>query len=204
VTLSAVYAKLNGIEGDERRVRAAYGGAPRVRCRGAGWPTARLCCPAIVSGSLMATTSLLPEHRLPCCAAKPALAGTGLSVILDPALMLATDMIPCEDGHAQERSSSPTSFRPSRRGPLDRGPQPSALCSFLSEIRERRLLRFGIMPTFPSLARDFCVLAVVAPERSLEQRARSFAEKAPRPRFVAYRRPPRQADAGRRHGDWGS
>src|ERR1700709_2551900 len=25
-------------------------------------------------------------------------------VILDPALMLAVDMIPCEDGHAQERS----------------------------------------------------------------------------------------------------
>lgn len=28
-------------------------------------------------------------------------------VILDPSLMLATDMIPCEDGHAQERSLSP-------------------------------------------------------------------------------------------------
>ncbi|WP_438038996.1 transposase [Sorangium sp. So ce128] len=28
-------------------------------------------------------------------------------VVLDPALMLATDMIPCEDGHAQERSLSP-------------------------------------------------------------------------------------------------
>lgn len=27
-------------------------------------------------------------------------------VVLDPALMLATDMIPCEDGHAQERSLS--------------------------------------------------------------------------------------------------
>jgi hypothetical protein len=27
--------------------------------------------------------------------------------VLDPALMLATDMIPCEDGHAQERSLSP-------------------------------------------------------------------------------------------------
>lgn len=28
-------------------------------------------------------------------------------VVLDPALMLATNMIPCEDGHAQERSLSP-------------------------------------------------------------------------------------------------
>jgi len=28
-------------------------------------------------------------------------------VVLDPALMLVTDMIPCEDGHAQERSLSP-------------------------------------------------------------------------------------------------
>lgn len=28
-------------------------------------------------------------------------------VVLDPELMLATDMIPCEDGHAQERSLSP-------------------------------------------------------------------------------------------------
>ena len=27
-------------------------------------------------------------------------------VVLDPALMLATNMIPCEDGHAQERSLS--------------------------------------------------------------------------------------------------
>lgn len=28
-------------------------------------------------------------------------------VVLDPSLMLATDMLPCEDGHAQERSLSP-------------------------------------------------------------------------------------------------
>ncbi len=38
------------------------------------------------------TRSLLPGHSL---------------VVLDPELMLATDMIPCEDGHAQERSLSP-------------------------------------------------------------------------------------------------
>ena len=31
-------------------------------------------------------------------------------VVLDPALMLATHMIPCEDGHAQERSLFPEIF----------------------------------------------------------------------------------------------
>jgi IS4 transposase len=48
------------------------------------------------------------EHRLGPLRTTRAGALPGHSlVVLDPELMLATDVIPCEDGHAQERSLSP-------------------------------------------------------------------------------------------------
>lgn len=105
VSLAAVYAKLNNMEpnvtaalvshtaGRLGRVVEAMGGEiaallPGYRVR-------------IVDGNHLAAT----ERRLDVLRGSKAgpLPGHSL-VVLDPALMLATHMIPCEDGHAQERS----------------------------------------------------------------------------------------------------
>ena len=58
----------------------------------------------IIDGNHLAAT----ERRLKVLRQSKAgpLPGHSL-VVLDPSLMLATEMIPCEDGHAQERSLSP-------------------------------------------------------------------------------------------------
>ena len=58
----------------------------------------------ILDGNHLAAT----ERRLTVLHASKAgpLPGHSL-VVLDPSLMLATEMIPCEDGHAQERSLTP-------------------------------------------------------------------------------------------------
>ena len=44
-------------------------------------------------------------------------------VVLDPELRLVVDVIPCEDGHAQERSLSDAILASVRPAILDRGPQ---------------------------------------------------------------------------------
>lgn len=108
VSLTSLYNKINGLEpavvgalvnhtaGRLGSVIDAMGGRmpamlPGYRVR-------------ILDGNHLAAT----ERRLGVlrgCWAGP-LPGHAL-VVLDPALMLATDMIPCEDGHAQERSLSP-------------------------------------------------------------------------------------------------
>ena len=81
------------------------------------------------------------EHRL-----KPlrteragALPGQAL-VVLDPAAMLVIDVIPCEDGHAQERSLTEAVLEtgPARR-PVDRRPQ---LLHDRLPLRDRRAGRF--------------------------------------------------------------
>src|SRR5512133_45274 len=108
VSLSAVYDKLNGLEPPvtsalvrhsaeklEKVVIAMNGQMPPLL------PGYRA---RIIDGNHLAAT----ERRLKVlkrCKAGP-LPGHSL-VVLDPALMLATNMIPCEDGHAQERSLSP-------------------------------------------------------------------------------------------------
>lgn len=108
VSLSAFYEKLNGTEpaltgalvnhtaSRLEPVIDAMGGrvtplAPGYRAR-------------ILDGNHFAATQrrLKALHR---SIAGP-LPGQAL-VVLDPELMLATDMIPCEDGHAQERSLTP-------------------------------------------------------------------------------------------------
>jgi len=105
VSLTAVYDKLNGIEDDVTAALVRHTGTrltPIIEAMGAQHqallPGYRLM---IIDGNHLAAT----ERRLAVlrqCWAGP-LPGHAL-VILDPALMLATDMIPCEDGHAQERS----------------------------------------------------------------------------------------------------
>jgi DDE family transposase len=105
VSLTAVYDKLNGIEGEVTAALVRHTGSrlgPVIEAMGAQHPAP---LPGyrvkILDGNHLAAT----ERRLAVlrqCWAGP-LPGHAL-VILDPALMLATDMIPCEDAHAQERS----------------------------------------------------------------------------------------------------
>ena len=105
VSQTAVYDKIDGIEPEvtaalvqqtasrlSQVVEALGGGLPPLL------PGYRV---RIIDGNhLKATERRLAELRE--CKAGP-LPGQAL-VILDPALMLATHMIPCEDAHAQERS----------------------------------------------------------------------------------------------------
>ena len=105
VSLTALYDKINGIESDVSAALVRHTGerlAPIVEAMGAQHPA---LLPGyavrIIDGNHLAAT----ERRLAVlrqCKAGP-LPGHAL-VILDPALMLAIDMIPCEDAHAQERS----------------------------------------------------------------------------------------------------
>ncbi len=108
VTLKAVYDKLQRIE---PRVSAALVRFVADQCeplirqlRG----TCRDWLPGyrvkVVDGNHLAAT----EHRLKETRDRAAAPLPGLSlVVLDPALMLAIDVLPCEDGHAQERSLLP-------------------------------------------------------------------------------------------------
>jgi hypothetical protein len=105
VSLTALYDKINGIESGVSAALVRHTGerlGAIVEAMGAQHPA---LLPGyrvkIIDGNHFAAT----ERRLAVlrqCKAGP-LPGHAL-VILDPALMLATDMIPCEDAHAQERS----------------------------------------------------------------------------------------------------
>jgi len=139
VTLSAVYAKLNGIEGDVSaafvRHTAARLGSVVEELGGqlpALLPGYRV---RIIDGNHFAAT----EHRLAVLRETKAgpLPGQAL-VILDPALMLATDMIPCEDGHAQERSLFSNVLSLVTAGDLWIADRNFCTLQFLSEIRERK------------------------------------------------------------------
>lgn len=105
VSLTAVYDKLNGIEGDVTAALVRHTWTrlgPVIEAMGAQLPA---LLPGyrikIVDGNHFAATERRLEVLRQCWAGP--LPGHAL-VILDPSLMLATDMIPCEDAHAQERS----------------------------------------------------------------------------------------------------
>jgi hypothetical protein len=108
VSMAAVYDKLNGVEpgvtgalvkhtADQLGPVVAQMGGEAVDLL----PGYRV---RIIDGNHLAAT----ERRLKVTRRSKAgpLPGHAL-VVLDPRLMLATDMIPCEDGHAQERSLTP-------------------------------------------------------------------------------------------------
>jgi hypothetical protein len=105
VSLASVYNKLNGLEPNVSAAMVAHTAlqlAPVVTAMGGNIPA---LLPGfqvrILDGNHLASTS----RRLKVLKGSIAgpLPGHAL-VVLDPALMLATHMIPCEDGHAQERS----------------------------------------------------------------------------------------------------
>jgi IS4 transposase len=107
VSLTSVYNKLNGLEPS---IAAALVRHTATRLEPVVTGMGGQACDLlpgyrvrIIDGNHLAAT----ERRLKVLHRSKAgpLPGHSL-VVLDPALMLATEMIPCEDGHAQERSLS--------------------------------------------------------------------------------------------------
>jgi Transposase DDE domain len=112
VTLKCVYEKLQHVEliMSQALVRfSAQRCEPLIRelkgTRTEWLPGFRL---KIIDGNHLAGT----EHRLLETRANSAAPLPGMSlVVLDPAVMLAIEVLPCEDGHAQERSLLPDVLR---------------------------------------------------------------------------------------------
>lgn len=105
VSQTSVYDKIDGIEPDVTAALVGYSASRLtpviLELGGQLQPLLPGYRTRIIDGNhLAATQRRLAELRE--CKAGP-LPGQAL-VILDPALMLATHMIPCEDAHAQERS----------------------------------------------------------------------------------------------------
>lgn len=108
VTLTSIYNKINGTESGVSAALVAHSAArlrPVIGAMGASpkpWlPGYRV---RIIDGNHLTST----ERRLQVlheCSAGP-LPGQAL-VVLEPDVMLATHMLPCEDAHAQERSMIP-------------------------------------------------------------------------------------------------
>jgi hypothetical protein len=105
VSLTAVYNKLNGIEGEVTAALVRHTGTRLGSVIEAMKAQPPALLPGyrvrIIDGNHLAATERRLAVLLQCWAGP--LPGHAL-VILDPDLMLATDMIPCEDAHAQERS----------------------------------------------------------------------------------------------------
>jgi hypothetical protein len=108
VSITALYNKLNGIEPSVTGALVQHTAsrlAPVIAATGGQLPA---LVPGyrvrVIDGNHLACT----ERRLKVLRGSIAgpLPGHSL-VVLDPALMLATHMVPCEDGHAQERSLTP-------------------------------------------------------------------------------------------------
>jgi IS4 transposase len=107
VTLTSLYNKINGVEPGVTAALVRYTadrlGPVVTEMSGQAVDLLPGYRVRIIDGNHLAAT----ERRLKVLRRSKAgpLPGHAL-VVLDPSLMLATDMIPCEDGHAQERSLS--------------------------------------------------------------------------------------------------
>lgn len=104
VTRNAIYAKLNGVEPEVSAalLRATTGELGQLIHQMGGEQPSLLADyqVRILDGNALAAT----ERRLKVLRSVAAAPLPGKSlVVLDPALRLAVDIFPCEDGHAQER-----------------------------------------------------------------------------------------------------
>jgi IS4 transposase len=108
VSVTSLYNKLQGVEpvvsAELVRYAASRSGAV-IRALGGALPSLLPGYPVkILDGNALAAT----DHRLKESRENSAAPLPGKSlVVLDPSLMLACDVFPCEDGHAQERSLLP-------------------------------------------------------------------------------------------------
>jgi IS4 transposase len=105
VSVTSLYNKLQGIEPAVSAELVRYTAlrvADVIRVLGGGLPPLLPGYPVkILDGNALAAT----DHRLKETRDQSAAPLPGKSlVVLDPQLMLAVDVFPCEDGHAQERS----------------------------------------------------------------------------------------------------
>lgn len=105
VSVISVYSKVNGIEPETSRAMVRETAAELAKVIEEMKATRRTWLPGyrvkVADGNSIEAT----EHRLDVLRTTSAGALPGKSlVVYEPALELATDLVPCEDGHAQERS----------------------------------------------------------------------------------------------------
>lgn len=138
VSIKAVYDKLNGIEPQVCRALVAWSGGKLGQLVGAMEAELPELLPGyrvkILDGNhLRRTQRRLKELRELNAAPLP---GQAL-VVLDPARMLAIDVFPCEDGHAQERSLLAPVLETVREGDLWIADRNFCTRGFLSGIAQR-------------------------------------------------------------------
>lgn len=105
VSITSVFNKVNGVEPEVSRALVRHAAdrlAPVIDALGGGRPALLPGYRVLIldGNHLAATEHRVHELRFTRAGALP---GQAL-VVLDPRWRLAVDMIPCEDGHAQERS----------------------------------------------------------------------------------------------------
>lgn len=133
----AVYDKINGVEpqvcatlvrNTARELEVVLRTLGQVAA-----PAVSGYCLKIVDGNHFSAT----DRRLgPLRGGGPPLPGQAL-VVLDPALGLVTDLFPCEDGHAQERSLLPEVLKTVKAGDLWLEDRNFCTTSFLFGIHEK-------------------------------------------------------------------
>ena len=105
VSLTSVYSKLNGIGSNTSAAMVRETAAEKAQIIDALGGTRQCWLPEYQIKVLDGNCIEASEHRLEVLRDTKAGALPGKSlVVYDPALEMATDVFPCEDGHAQERS----------------------------------------------------------------------------------------------------
>ena len=155
VSIRALYDKLSRVEiGTSRalvRHTADQVGELIDRCEGRRRPLLKGYRTRILDGNHLGKT----EHRLGVLrnTAAGALPGQALA-LLDPERMLIDDVIPCEDGHAQERSLLHQVAAVVRKGDLIIADRNFCTLGFLFPLKQRKacfiIRRHGRMPWKPA------------------------------------------------------